>query len=113
MIPNRFALSKLRFAPALYVLLALALLISQGAAQAHVYSHLANGAGKTDFSGTATQVCDECLASAPLLGAAGPPDSLLITFDAALVAPVAHAPVPRAQITRHYAFRSRAPPELL
>jgi hypothetical protein len=95
------------------LLLALSLLIAQSAAQAHVYSHLKSSAPASDFSGTAQQLCSECLSSAPLLSAASSPDAPRIPLYAAV--PLAATPAAASRITtsRHYAFRSRAPPQLL
>lgn len=95
------------------LLLALALLVAQSVAQAHLYSHFASGTEKSDFSGTAGQLCSECLASAPLLGAAGTPASPCIAFVADAVAVVVAAVAPSFAPSHYYAFRSRAPPELL
>jgi hypothetical protein len=93
--------------------LALALLVAQGVAQAHLYSHFATGTAKSDFSSTAGQLCGECLASAPLLGAAGTPAPPCIAFAADAVAIVVATVAPCFEPTPCYAFRSRAPPELL
>jgi hypothetical protein len=95
------------------LLLALALLVAQSVAQAHVYSHFATGTEQSDFSGTAGQLCGECLASTPLLGAAGTPASPCISFAADAIASVVAAIAPAFQSSPCYAFRSRAPPELL
>jgi hypothetical protein len=102
-----------RHSSLLHVLLALALLLAQSAAQAHVYSHLAAAAGKFDFGSTTGQTCSECLSSAPLLSAAGSPDSPLVTAVSSPDIPIPHAPALHAAVSRHYAFRSRAPPVLL
>ena len=95
------------------LLLALALLIAQTAAQAHVYSHLATGTERSDFNGTVGQLCGQCLAGAPLLSAAGSPATPCISFAADAVAVVVAAVAPSFQPAPYYAFRSRAPPELL
>jgi hypothetical protein len=95
------------------LLLALALLVAQGMAQAHLYSHFATGTEKSDFSGAAGQLCSECLSTAPLLGAAGTPPSPCIAFAAHAVALVVAAIAPSFESSHYYAFRSRAPPELL
>jgi hypothetical protein len=95
------------------LLLALALLIAQGMAQAHLYSHFATGTERSDFSGAAGQLCGQCLATAPLLGAAGAPASPCIAFAADAVAVVVAAIAPSFESSHYYAFRSRAPPELL
>jgi hypothetical protein len=95
------------------LLLALALLVAQGVAQAHLYSHFASGTAKSDFGGTAGQLCGECLATAPLLGTAGTPAAPCIAFAADAVAIVVAAIAPSFESSHYYAFRSRAPPELL
>lgn len=95
------------------LLLALALLVAQSAAQAHLYSHLANDAASADFSGTVGQLCGECLSAAPLLSAAGAPASPCIDFAAKAIAVIAAAVVSRFGYSHLFAFRSRAPPELL
>lgn len=106
-------LSSDRRALALQLLLALVLLVAQSAAQAHVYSHLGSDSQKSDFNGTAGQLCSECLSSAPLLSAAGAPDSPRIPFLAEVAVVVAATVAPCFEPADHYAFRSRAPPELL
>src|SRR5262245_60679030 len=93
------------------LLLALVLLSAQGFAQAHVYSHLKSG--RLDFGSTSSQVCGECLSSAPLLGGAATPHSPHITLAAVVCLPQAMAAVPRVHASPVYAFRSRAPPGLL
>jgi hypothetical protein len=94
-------------------LLALFLLIGQIAAQAHVYSHLDAKAPRSDFTGSAGQLCSECLSSAPLLSAAGAPASPFVALVATVATPIAAPVLTRVHVARHYAFRSRAPPELL
>lgn len=95
------------------LLLALTLLVAQSAAQAHIYSHFNTSTAKSDFNGTAGQLCGECLSSAPLLGAAGVPDSPRIVLVAAAVVAIACVDAPCVEPSHEYAFRSRAPPELL
>jgi hypothetical protein len=95
------------------LLLALALLLAQGLAQTHLYSHFATDTATADFKGTAGQLCVECLAAAPLLSAAGAAASPCISFAADDVAAVAAAIAPSFESSHYYAFRSRAPPELL
>lgn len=95
-----------------YLLLALSLLFGQVAAQAHVYSHF-KSTTPADFSGTAGQLCSECLSSAPLLSAAGSPASPFVAVVACLATPIAAPVITRVYTARHYAFRSRAPPDLL
>lgn len=100
------------YRPPTTLLLALVLLLAQALAQTHVYSHL-KSAGRSDFSGTAGQICGECLSSAPLLSAAGSPATPTIALLAPGVAPLDMQPAGLVETARHYAFRSRAPPELL
>jgi hypothetical protein len=95
------------------LLLALSLLMAQGAAQAHVYSHLKSGSNTSDFSATAGQLCGLCLCGAPLLSAAGGSKAPHVFVSASVAAPVAVAGAARAESPRYYAFRSRAPPSLL
>lgn len=110
---KRLLLTLRRRTLGLHLLLALSLLIAQSLAQAHVYSHYKNVTEQSDFTGTAGQLCSQCLSSAPLLGAAGSPDSpRLICVDAVVVI-VATAPAPRFSSAYHFGFRSRAPPELV
>jgi hypothetical protein len=110
---NKLITLRHRRPPLLLALLALALLLAQSAAQVHVYSHLAAPAGKFDFGSAAGQNCGECLASASLLSAAGSPDSPLVTAASSPDIPISHPPALGAGVSRHYAFRSRAPPVLL
>jgi hypothetical protein len=104
---NRLRIAASR-ARVVYLLLALSLLIGQSAAQAHVYSHFKS---TPDFAGTAGQLCSECLSSAPLLAAAGCPASPFVAFIAVVATPVATPAPTRVEAARHYAFRSRAPPD--
>jgi hypothetical protein len=106
-------LNHFRRTPVVSLLLMLALLVAQSVALSHLYSHLKAGTGSSDFAATAGQVCSECLSSAALLGAASSPDApRVISFAAARVL-AAPAIASHPQSSRHYAFRSRAPPELL
>ena len=95
------------------LVLALALLVAQSAAQAHVYSHFNTSTQKSDFNGAAGQLCSECLSTASLLGAAGVPDSPRISFIADIAVAIAAVDAPCVEPAHEYAFRSRAPPELL
>jgi hypothetical protein len=94
----------------LALLLALALLCAQFAAQAHSYSHLQAGTDTTFRLDAKGQLCADCLAFAPLLAAAG---------GCALPAAIAlqgFEPAPtgatHSLIGRRFpaSFRSRAPP---
>ncbi len=102
-----------RRTPVLHLLLALSLLLAQVGAQAHGYSHLKAGQIRSDSSGSAGQLCNECLAASPLLSAAGSPSAPEIFFSAAITTPLAPVALAALQTYRYYAFRSRAPPDLL
>jgi hypothetical protein len=97
---------------AVHLILALSLLVAQAAAQAHVYSHLQAGSARSDTSGVPVQLCTDCLSGASLLGGASAPDAPPVLFAAAISTPVAAPPVSFVEFSRHYAFRSRAPPDL-
>ena len=93
-----------------HVLLALSLLVAQSLAQAHVYSHLRSGAPATDFGTAAGQLCSQCLSGAPLLSAVSSPVAPQVSVSPVVV-PCEDAAVPvRVEISRYYAYRSRAPP---
>ena len=89
---------------------AMALLIAQFGAQAHVYSHSHVGSGTTEQLDSHGRPCFECLSFAPLLSTAGTPTHLFaIAPQGVMAAPsdavaslIARSPTP--------AFRSRAPP---
>jgi hypothetical protein len=93
-----------------HTLLALSLLVAQGLAQAHVYSHLRSDAPARDLGGTAGQLCSECLSSAPLLGAAGSPTAPQVSVSPAVASCEDRVVLAHVEVSRHYAFRSRAPP---
>jgi hypothetical protein len=90
----------------------LALLIAQGGAQAHAYSHLQSGSDQSGLPGTRVQFCAECLLFAPLLATADCHDGspILRLGDRALIAPP--RVVSLVDRLSYYAFRSRAPPIL-
>jgi hypothetical protein len=94
----------------LALIMALALLCAQFAAQAHSYSHLQSGTDTTFRLDAKGRLCADCLSFAPLLAAAG---------SAALPAVIALQgvdPVPaglvHSLISQRFpaSFRSRAPP---
>ncbi len=89
----------------------MALLVAQFAAQAHTYSHLRPGSGRTEQSDSRARLCSECLSFAPLLATAGSTGQLPVVAAAgvgdSIVAVVASL-VSRAPLL---AFRSRAPPQ--
>ena len=93
-----------------HALLALSLLVAQSLAQAHVYSHLRYGAPVTDMGGTAGQLCSECLSGATLLGTAGSPEFPQVSLSPAITSCEDRVLLVHVEISRHYAFRSRAPP---
>jgi hypothetical protein len=93
---------------------AMALLIAQFGAQAHVYSHLHFGSGAS--SGATEQLdshgrlCSECLSFAPLLSAAGAPNHLFAIAPQGVVAAPGDAVASLIARLPTAAFRSRAPP---
>jgi len=95
-----------------FAALALALLFAQIGALAHGYSHLRY---KTDLTGTGTagQICTECLSFTPLLCAVGGSSPVVVFHpQCANEAPQA-AVIPWADRRPAFAFRSRAPPSLV
>jgi hypothetical protein len=86
------------------------LLIAQLGIQAHAYSHL-----KADSDGLpgSTQLCGQCLSSAPLASMAGGSHCIRVPHQAnhAGAAPAGTASI--LHRLPHPAFRSRAPPPLL
>ncbi|MGH8308218.1 MAG: hypothetical protein ACRETX_00320 [Steroidobacteraceae bacterium] len=91
------------------VLLALALLVAQSAAQAHAHSHRF-----TDLAGApSTQLCGECLCFAPLLTVAGGSHHVLL-IPRGDAEPVTGADCVSNPPQRHYrTFQPRAPPPSL
>src|SRR6185369_12426331 len=83
-------------------MLALFLLVGQIAAQAHVYSHLDAKAPRSDFTGAASQLCSECLSSAPLLSAAGAPASPFVALIATVATPILAPLRARIEVAHHY-----------
>ena len=92
------------------LMLAMALLFAQWAAQAHAYSHLASRADATHQLDLKGQFCSDCLSFAPLLSAAA--GSSLPSFVIPQGVDPAPASVSVSLISRDFpaAFRSRAPP---
>ena len=113
-------LTRFRFPPVVSAVLLLAFLAAQCVALSHIYSHLGSGqpgsliadSSRSDSGVSTGQMCSECLTSASLLGAAGSPDAPRFFSLAAAGVRVAHVAVAHFLGSRHYAFRSRAPPEL-
>jgi len=92
------------------LLLALALLCAQFAAQAHSYSHLQPGTDTTYRLDAKGQLCADCLSFAPLLASAGSA-SLPAVIALQGVEPVPTSAVQSLISQRFLAsFRSRAPP---
>jgi len=93
-------------------MLLLALLIAQGGAQAHAYSHLQSGVDPSGLAGSRGQLCAECLLFAPLLATAdchdGPP-IFRLGDRASIAVPRVVSLVDRLS---YHAFSSRAPPIL-
>ncbi len=91
-------------------LLALALLFGQFGAEAHAYSHLADGSkGLPD----ATQVCLACFSFAPLGSALGGSPSVSPLDPCVEETVISLDPILVPRGPSHPAFRSRAPPALL
>lgn len=93
-----------------HALLALTLLVAQSLAQAHVYSHLRSGVPARDLGSAAVQLCSQCLSGAPLLSAVSSPVTAQVSFGPVSTSCEDAAVPVRVEISRHYAFRSRAPP---
>jgi hypothetical protein len=90
--------------------LSLALLIAQLGIQAHAYSHL-----KPDSDGLpgSTQLCGQCLSSAPLTSMAGGTHCIRVPHQTETIG---IAPAGSSSVLHRLpypAFRSRAPPRLL
>jgi hypothetical protein len=98
--------STLRFA----LVLVIALLGAQWGAEAHAYSHLGHYSHSGEPYDSSGRPCSDCSAFAPLLGAAGAPES------ASVLIPEGIAPTPGVSVVSLIfslptsAFRSRAPP---
>jgi hypothetical protein len=92
------------------LLVAMALLIAQFGAQAHVYSHLHVGSSTTEQLDSHGRLCSECLSFAPLLSAAGTPTHLLAIVPQGVIAAPGDAVASLIARTPTPAFRSRAPP---
>jgi hypothetical protein len=108
------ALRKLlhRFELRIAVLAALALLIAQLGAMSHAYSHdIAVGSPSTHQTAATHDLCNDCLAYAPLLAVAGAPGAL------PYIEPQGRDLATRAtaesllNLSLTVAFRSRAPPK--
>jgi hypothetical protein len=110
------ALRKLlhRFELRIALLAALALLIAQLGAMSHAYAHdAAVGSPATHQTAATHDLCNDCLAYAPLLAAAGTPSAL------PYIEPQGRGLATRAtaesllDLSLTVAFRSRAPPKTL
>jgi hypothetical protein len=87
------------------VFMALALLVAQSSAQAHLYSH-----HPLDQTSAPSQLCGECLCFAPVLGTAPAPDHDFL-IPRADIAPVAtDVADPLVALRSFRAFNPRAPP---
>jgi hypothetical protein len=89
---------------------AMALLIAQFGAQAHVYTHLHGGSGTTEQLGSHARLCSECLSFAPLLTTAGSPGHLFAIAPQGVTAATSDAVASLIAHSPTTAFRSRAPP---
>ena len=92
------------------LMVAMALLIAQFGAQAHVYSHLHLGSGATEQLDSHGGQCSECLSFAPLLSAAGTPNHLFVIAPQGVTAGPSDAGASLITRSPTPAFRSRAPP---
>jgi hypothetical protein len=94
----------------LALLLALALLCAQFAAQAHAYSHLQSGTDTTYRLDAKGQLCADCLSFAPLLASAG--SATLPAFMPLQGAEPFSSTSVHSLIGQRFpaSFRSRAPP---
>ena len=92
------------------LMLAMALLCAQWAAQAHAYSHLSSKTIATHQIDLKGQLCSDCLSFAPLLSAAA--GSSLPPVPAPQGVDPAPASVAYSLVSQDFpaAFRSRAPP---
>jgi hypothetical protein len=91
---------------------AMALLIAQFGAQAHVYSHLHYGAGTTEQLDSHGRLCGECLSFAPLLSAAGTPTHLFAIAPQGVMAGPSDTVTSLIARSPTASFRSRAPPSI-
>ena len=104
--------SKLRLA----VVATAALLIAQFGAMSHVYSHDAVRAAASHSTGvtlpgaSSHDPCNDCLAFAPLLSAAGTPGTLPVVEPEARGVPTRATAGSLIEDSLTLAFRSRAPP---
>jgi hypothetical protein len=94
------------------LMVAMALLIAQFGAQAHVYSHLHFSSGATEQLDSHGRLCSECLSFAPLLSAAGTPSHLFAIAPQGVVAAPSVAVASLITRTPTPSFRSRAPPSV-
>jgi hypothetical protein len=92
------------------LMVAMALLIAQFGAQAHVYSHLHVGSSTSEQLDSHGRLCSECLSFAPLLSAAGTPSHLFAIAPQGVMAAPSVAVASLITRSPTPAFRSRAPP---
>jgi hypothetical protein len=91
-------------------MVAMALLIAQFGAQAHVYSHLHPASDSSQQWDSHGRLCSDCLSFAPLLSAAGSPSHLFAIVPQGVMAAPGDAVVSLTTRAPTPAFRSRAPP---
>jgi hypothetical protein len=94
----------------LALLMALALLCAQFAAQAHAYSHLQSGTDTTFRLDANGQLCSDCANFAPLLSAAGSPaPPTIVALQGCEPAPIAAL---HSLVSHRFpaSFHARAPP---
>jgi hypothetical protein len=101
-----------RFELRIAALAAVALLLAQLGAMSHAYSHdAAAGPVPAHPTGTGSHAaCDECLAYAPLLAAAGGLSALPLIEPQRFALPSRAAADSLVDLSLTLAFRSRAPP---
>ena len=99
-----------RWEPCIALMLAIALLCAQWAAQAHAYTHLSSKTVATHQIDLKGLLCSDCLSFAPLLSAAAGPS--LPPVPAPQGVDLAPACVAHSLVSQAFpaAFRSRAPP---
>jgi hypothetical protein len=94
------------------VMTAMALLIAQFGAQAHIYSHLRPGSATTEQLDSHGRLCAQCLSFAPLLSAAGTPSHLFAIAPQGVMAAPSDAVASLISRFPTASFRARAPPSI-
>jgi hypothetical protein len=101
-----------RFELRIAILATLALLLAQVGAMSHAYSHdAAVGYPATHQSANAHDLCNDCLAYAPLLAPAGTPGALPSIEPQSPGPAIRSAASSLLDLSLTVAFRSRAPPK--